>query len=59
VTLDDTWTLQSDEKGHVAFQNVPPGSHEVRIRRAGARFTQSVITSATQPTATISFDAAR
>jgi len=59
VTLDDTWTLQSDEKGHVAFQNVPPGSHEVRIRRAGVGFAQSVITSATQPTATISFDATR
>jgi N-acetylmuramoyl-L-alanine amidase len=57
VTLDGTWTLQTDERGHVVFQNVPAGSHDVRIRRAGVALTRSVITTSAEPTVSVSFDA--
>jgi hypothetical protein len=56
VTLDGTWTLQTDERGHVAFDRVPPGPHEVRIRRAGVGMSQNVVT-AGEPSVTVSFDA--
>ncbi|HKW14594.1 MAG TPA: hypothetical protein VJS69_08930, partial [Candidatus Krumholzibacteria bacterium] len=56
VTLDGTWTLQTDEQGHVVFNCVPPGSHDVRIRRAGAGMSRSVVT-AGEPSAAVSFDA--
>ncbi len=57
VTLDGTWSLQTDERGHVAFEHVPSGSHEVRIRRAGACMTRSIVTTAGEPAVTVSFDA--
>ena len=56
VTLDGTWTLQTDERGHVAFDRVPPGAHEVRIRRAGIGMAQNVVTTG-EPSVTVSFDA--
>jgi N-acetylmuramoyl-L-alanine amidase len=56
VTLDGTWTLQTDERGRVVFDNVPPGPHDVRIRRAGAGMSRNVVTTAGQP-ATVAFDA--
>jgi hypothetical protein len=57
VTLDDTWTLQADERGRVIFDSVPPGSHDVRIRRAGVGMSRTVLTTAGEPAATVAFDA--
>jgi hypothetical protein len=58
VTLDDTWTLQSDEKGRVVFQNVPPGPTKcASARRRVLRNPRSP--APLQPAATISFDATR
>jgi N-acetylmuramoyl-L-alanine amidase len=57
VTLDGTWTLQTDEQGRVVFDRVPPGSHEVRIRRAGVTRSRNIVTAAGQPAVSVSFDA--
>lgn len=57
VTLDGTWSLCTDERGVVVFEHVPPGSHELRIRRAGAGMTRNVVTTAGEPAVSVSFDA--
>jgi N-acetylmuramoyl-L-alanine amidase len=57
VTLDGTWSLQTDERGRAVFEHVPAGSHEVRIRRAGAGMARSIVTTAGEPAVSISFDA--
>jgi hypothetical protein len=57
VTLDGTWSLQTDERGRAMFERVPAGPHEVRIRRAGAGMARSIVTTAGEPAVSISFDA--
>ena len=44
VTLDGTWTLVTDPDGRVAFACVPPGSHDVVLRRARDVLTRNVVT---------------
>jgi hypothetical protein len=57
VTLDSTWTLQTDESGRVVFDCVPPGPHEVRIRRSGVGMSRNVVTTGAGPAVSVSFDA--
>jgi len=57
VTLDDTWSLSTDDRGRVVFVCVPPGPHEIRIRRAGVSRTRSIVTSASEPSVMVPFDA--
>jgi N-acetylmuramoyl-L-alanine amidase len=45
VTLDGTWTLVTGEDGRVRFEYVPPGPHEIVLRRGAVVRTQSVVTS--------------
>jgi N-acetylmuramoyl-L-alanine amidase len=44
VTLDGTWTLVTDEDGRVSFECVPPGSHDVVLRRANDVLSRHVVT---------------
>ncbi|HET6348423.1 MAG TPA: N-acetylmuramoyl-L-alanine amidase, partial [Candidatus Krumholzibacteria bacterium] len=53
VTLDDTWTLSSNDAGRVVFEHVAPGSHEVRIRRGGVSQVRTIATTAAQPAASL------
>jgi N-acetylmuramoyl-L-alanine amidase len=57
VTLDGTWSLCTDERGVAVFEHVPAGSHEFRVRRAGAGMTRNIVTSAGEPAVSVSFDA--
>jgi N-acetylmuramoyl-L-alanine amidase len=44
VTLDGTWTLVTGEDGRVSFECVPPGAHDVVLRRAGDVLSRHVVT---------------
>jgi hypothetical protein len=56
VTLDATWTLCTGESGRVVFENVTPGAHQVRVRRAGISVQRDITTTDTEPSATLSID---
>ena len=58
VTLDRTWSLSSNDQGRVTFDRVPPGAHELLIRRAGVAMTREIVTSADSPAASLSVDPA-
>lgn len=57
VTLDGTWSLCTDEAGRVVFASVPPGPHQILVRRAGVVITKTVVTAAAQPSVSVSVDA--
>jgi N-acetylmuramoyl-L-alanine amidase len=44
VTLDGTWTLVTGDDGRVSFACVPPGAHDVVLRRAGDVLSRHVVT---------------
>lgn len=44
ATLDGTWTLVTGEDGRVFFECVPPGPHDVVLRRANDVLVRSVVT---------------
>jgi hypothetical protein len=43
ATLDGTWTLVSDESGVVRFECLPPGPHDVRLRRGPTALQREVV----------------
>ena len=47
VTLDETWTLVTDEKGRAVFAGVPAGAHRVSLRRGAATASREVVTTDT------------
>jgi N-acetylmuramoyl-L-alanine amidase len=47
VTLDETWTLVTDQDGRVAFELVPAGSHRVVLRRGDEVLTREIVTADT------------
>jgi N-acetylmuramoyl-L-alanine amidase len=56
VTLDDTWSLATNDAGRVVFEYVPPGSHRLRVRRDDAVLQREVTTTAESRTATIAIE---
>jgi N-acetylmuramoyl-L-alanine amidase len=57
VTLDGTWSLCTDESGQVVFECVPPGAHELRVRRAGVTLKRDIATTAGEPAVSVTIDA--
>jgi hypothetical protein len=48
VTLDGTWTLVTGDDGRVSFECVPPGAHDIALRRANDVLTRNIATVGTQ-----------
>jgi N-acetylmuramoyl-L-alanine amidase len=57
VTLDGTWTLSTGNDGVVRFECVPPGPHEVQVRRADRVLRAVAVTPDTGPAARLAIDA--
>jgi N-acetylmuramoyl-L-alanine amidase len=47
VTLDETWTLVSNEAGRAVFAGVPAGAHRVSLRRGAETVEREVVTTDT------------
>ena len=47
VTLDETWTLVSNESGRAVFAGVPAGAHRVALRRGERTAEREVVTTDT------------
>ena len=47
VTLDGTWTLVTGDDGRVAFECVPPGTHQIVLRRGDQVLSREVVTADT------------
>ena len=44
VTLDGTWTLVTGADGRAAFECVPPGTHQIVLRRGDQVLSREVVT---------------
>jgi N-acetylmuramoyl-L-alanine amidase len=58
VTLDGTWSIATSDAGRAIFEFVPPGAHDVRIRRGGVSLQREAATAAEAPAATLTIDPA-
>lgn len=56
VTLDGTWSLATGDAGRAVFEFVPPGAHDVRIRRGGVSLQREAVTATGAPAATLTVD---